>query len=445
MRLGTHQWSALTVGAAVLALTAAGTMITSGSIARAVAADSQGTAAASATPGCGKAPTLTNGTHSLSSGGQNRSYILKLPDNYDRNHPYRLIFGFHWLGGSAQDVSSGSMQQGWAYYGLQRLAANSAIFVAPQGLDSGWANTSGRDVTFTDNMVKQLEDDLCVDTSQVFSLGFSYGGGMSYALACARPKVFRAVAVYSGGVISGCSGGSEAIPYLAAHGINDSVLPISGARTMRDRFVKNNGCTAQNPPEPSSGSRAHIRTEYSGCRTGYPVVWLPFDGGHTPVPQDQSGSSNWVAEETWKFFSQFQGTTPTVTPTSPTTPTTSPTTPTTSPTTPTTSPTTGNCRVASKVISWNNGLTEEITITNTGTATVDGWTLGFTLPGGQTITSTWNASLSPSSGRVSARNVAHNATIARNASVSFGFQATHTGNADQATSFTLNGAECASA
>ena len=69
-----------------------------------------------ATAGCGTAPALTNGTHTIFSGGQNRSFILRLPNNYDRNHPHRLIFGFHWLGGAAE----GRQRQtsGWPFYGL---------------------------------------------------------------------------------------------------------------------------------------------------------------------------------------------------------------------------------------------------------------------------------------------------------------------------------------
>ncbi len=48
---------------------------------------------------------------------------------------------------------------------------------------------------------------------------------------------------------------------------------------------------------------------------------------------------------------------------------------------------------------WNNGFTAAISITNTGTSTINGWTLGFTLPTGQSITSGWNAGYSPASGR----------------------------------------------
>ncbi len=43
---------------------------------------------------------------------------------------------------------------------------------------------------------------------------------------------------------------------------------------------------------------------------------------------------------------------------------------------------------------------------------------------------------------MTARNVSYNGTIAPNASVGIGFQATHTGNTAEPGSFTLNGAAC---
>jgi poly(3-hydroxybutyrate) depolymerase len=262
-----------------------------------------GTLAAS--PGCGKTPTLTSGTHTIQSSGQNRSFILRLPDNYNNTTQYRLIFGYHWRGGTANDVDSGGTDgYNWSYYGLRRLSGNGAIFVAPQGNGNGWANPSGQDVTFTDDMIRLIENDLCVDTAQRFALGFSYGGGMSYALACSRATVFRAVAVYSGAQLSGCSGGTQPIAYMGIHGISDSVLNISQGRALRDTFVRNNGCTAQSPREPAAGSRTHIVTAYSGCRAGYPVVWAAFDGGHTPGPVDGGGEGwrTWTSAEVWKFF-----------------------------------------------------------------------------------------------------------------------------------------------
>ncbi|MFC0527334.1 cellulose binding domain-containing protein [Phytohabitans kaempferiae] len=428
--------------AMLLVLAVGATMVRGGFGGTAQAADLTPLAA---TAGCGKAPALASGTHTIQSNGKNRTFILRVPDGYDVNRQYRLVFGFHWLGGTATDVATGQTVQRdvWAYYGLQRLADNSTIFVAPQGLNNGWANAGGEDLVFVDDMLRRIEAGLCVDTTQRFALGFSYGAAMSYALACARADVFRAVAVYAGGQLSGCSGGTQPIAYFAAHGIRDSVLGISGGRSLRDRFVRNNGCTAQSPPEPSQGSLTHRSTTYAGCRSGYPVVWAAFDEGHIAAPQDgaagDSGSRTWLPGETWRFFTQFQSTSPGPTTPGPTTP--GPTTP--GPTTP--PPGTGACRVAATVNAWNNGLTEDLTITNTGGTAINGWALTFTLPGGQTITNGWNATYTPSSGQVTARNVGYNAAIAPNASVSVGFQATHTGNSAKPTSFTLNGVACSTA
>ncbi|MES5824557.1 cellulose binding domain-containing protein [Streptomyces sp. RG80] len=379
-----------------------------------------GTAAAS--PGCGKTPTLTSGTYTIQSGGKSRTFILRIPDGYDRNRAYRLVFGFHWLGGTSTDVATGrTVETGtWAYYGLQRLANSSAVFVAPQGLNNGWANNGGEDVTFVDDMLRRIESDLCVDTTQRFALGFSYGAAMSYALACSRATVFRAVAVQSGGQLSGCSGGTQPIAYLGVHGLRDNVLGISGGRALRDRFVRNNGCTPQNPPEPAQGSLTHRVTTYAGCSAGHPVAWAAFDEGHIAAPQDGApGDSGrtWVPQEVWKFFTQFQTSDP--------------------------PPNTTTCRVTGTVNAWNTGLTSNITIANTGTTAIDGWSLAFTLPDGQTITSGWNADYTAAAGRVTARNVSHNATIAPGASVDIGFQATHTGNPAPPTSYSLNGTACA--
>ena len=122
-----------------------------------------------------------------------------------------------------------------------------------------------------------------------------------------------------------------------------------------------------------------------------------------------------------------------------------PTNPTTPPTsTPTTPPGGGSgaCRVTNAVSAWNTGLTDNITITNTGTAAINGWSLKFTLPSGQSITSGWSATFAPASGQVTATNAGYNGALAPGASTTIGFQANHTGNSGAPTGFTLNGAAC---
>ncbi|THV36506.1 hydrolase [Glycomyces buryatensis] len=271
-------------------------------------------ASANASAGCGSAPTLTSGTHTIQSSGTDRSFILKIPENYDNSYEHKLIFGLHWWGGTAEDVASGGSDGApYAYYGLEAQAEGTAIFVAPQGIDNAWPDNGGSDVTFVDDMIGLIEGDLCVDETQRFSLGFSYGGAMSYALACARPDQFRAVAAIAvPGPVSGCNGGTQSVAYMGIQGVNDS---MPQAREMRDRFVANNGCASQNPAEPAAGSGTHITTAYEGCQDGYPVVWAAFDGGHQQGPVDgctgcESGADSWVKGEVWNFFTGLDGSEP---------------------------------------------------------------------------------------------------------------------------------------
>jgi poly(3-hydroxybutyrate) depolymerase len=260
--------------------------------------------AAESSPGCGKTPSLRNQQYTMTVNGKQRQYFIKLPDNYSPTRPYRLIFTYHQLGGSAQKIVNGEdTNRGGAlpYYGLPPLSNNSAIFVVPNGLNNGWANQGGEDVTFFDQLVQHVSNELCVDTRLIFSTGFSYGGAMSFALACARPNVVRAVAVLSGAQLSGCQGGTQPVAYYGQHGTADSVLNVSGGRQLRDRFVRNNGCTPVNP-EPQPGATS-VKTRYQGCKEGYPVTWVIHRGDHNPSERD--GNTIFAPGNTWEFFSQF--------------------------------------------------------------------------------------------------------------------------------------------
>jgi poly(3-hydroxybutyrate) depolymerase len=294
--------------------------------------------------GCGKTSTLTfgavpnesgsnvgtgtGGWLTIQSSGQTRGFSVRLPANYDMNHPYPLIFAFHWNGGTSDQLDTGgSNGYWWAYYGLQRKSNNGAIFVAPQGLGNGWPNSGGQDLTFTDDMVKLLEDNLCVDTTHLITSGFSYGGGMSYEIACARAKVFRAAVIYEGGQLSGCDGGNDPIALWQVEGLTDTTVNMSFATPIRDRFVKNNGCTAQDPPQPPQpppylSTGGHICTDYSGCSSGHPLRWCVSQSGHAPGPVDGTSDlynscatppkscsatcpCTWTPDDVWAWLTSF--------------------------------------------------------------------------------------------------------------------------------------------
>ncbi|SDK34684.1 fibronectin type III domain-containing protein [Nonomuraea jiangxiensis] len=86
---------------------------------------------------------------------------------------------------------------------------------------------------------------------------------------------------------------------------------------------------------------------------------------------------------------------------------------------------TGACTAAATVqTQWATGyVVQPLTITNTGTATITGWTVTFTLPAGHTLTGSWNATTTVSGQTVTIRNVGHNGTLAPGAATtSVGFQ-----------------------
>jgi hypothetical protein len=103
----------------------------------------------------------------------------------------------------------------------------------------------------------------------------------------------------------------------------------------------------------------------------------------------------------------------------------------------------GTCQVVYTTASqWGGGFVANVTITNTGTATINGWTLAFTFPGDQHITSAWSGTASQSGENVTITNVGYNGTIASGASTSLGFQGTWTNSDAAPASFTLNGTTC---
>jgi len=103
----------------------------------------------------------------------------------------------------------------------------------------------------------------------------------------------------------------------------------------------------------------------------------------------------------------------------------------------------GTCQVVYSTQSqWAGGFVAGITITNTGSTAMSGWTLKFTFPGDQQITDTWNGSSSQSAENVTITNVSYNGSIAAGANTSLGFQGTWTSSDAAPTSFTLNGTTC---
>ncbi|MEV4756264.1 lytic polysaccharide monooxygenase [Micromonospora sp. NPDC049559] len=147
--------------------------------------------------------------------------------------------------------------------------------------------------------------------------------------------------------------------------------------------------------------RSDSQENFFGCSD------VVFDGGNGEVTGIGSG-----------------GNPPTTPPTTP--PGNPPTTPPGNP--PTTPPGTTGCAASYRVVnSWSGGFQGEVTITNRGSASINGWTASWTWPSGQSIGTLWNGSYTQSGSSVTVRSASYNGTLAPNGSTTFGFNASTTG------------------
>jgi endo-1,4-beta-xylanase len=84
----------------------------------------------------------------------------------------------------------------------------------------------------------------------------------------------------------------------------------------------------------------------------------------------------------------------------------------------------GGCSITPTVqTQWQSGyVIEPARVANTGTSTINSWTVTFTLPTGHAVTGSWNAVLTVNGQTVTARNASYNGTLSAGGSTTFGFQ-----------------------
>jgi polyhydroxybutyrate depolymerase len=225
--------------------------------------------------GCGlESPVITE----VASSGVSRSVITALPETYDNQTPYDLIFAFH---GRTSDNT-----QVQRYYDLE--PSPNSIIAYPQALSDGsgfnWGNgESFADTVLFDDLLETYASNYCVDLASVFIVGHSLGASYATSLACLRGDKIRAVAALGGGIsASGCS---SKVAAMILHNPEDNLVPLSEGERARDTFLAQNGL----PPEPAPTEPAAFNcNRYGSEETLYPVVWClqpistEYDGSYYP-------------------------------------------------------------------------------------------------------------------------------------------------------------------
>ena len=176
-------------------------------------------------------------TKTFSHDNVNRNYLIYIPDSYDSEIDYPLMFLFHGFGGIAnQFINSADMRD--------LAESQNFIVVYPQGLDlagtgSHWncSNPSADnksdvdDIGFIENLIDQLLIDYpVIDNKRIYAAGYSNGGFMSYYLGC-NSKKFAAIGSVAGTMLDDSYQSCNAnfpTAMINIHGTDDFDVPYDG-------------------------------------------------------------------------------------------------------------------------------------------------------------------------------------------------------------------------
>jgi hypothetical protein len=307
-------------------------------------------------------------------------------------------------------------------------------------------------------MITYAEQHYGGNSSRVYVTGASSGAMMTNVMLADYPDVFKAGAAFMGvpyycfftGTVDGwnsaCANGQVSMTPAAWgnlvrnadpgyggarprvqlwHGTADGTLNYNNFGEEIKQWTNVLG-VSQTPSSTDTPSSGWTRTRYNSGSTTEVEAYSIAGAGHV-LPETGMAA----------YAIGFFGLNTTTPPSSPPPSSSSPPPSSSSP------PPAGGCHVTyTKSSEWAGGFTAQVVIANTGSAAINGWTLKFTFPGDQKITSNFNGGFSQSGQNATLTNASYNGTIAAGASITDGFQGTWTSNDTPPATFSLNGTTC---
>ncbi|KZP16297.1 carbohydrate esterase family 1 protein [Athelia psychrophila] len=201
------------------------------------------------TSGCGSTPSWSfnnEGHYTRSLNG--RSYLVHIPVAYNGSSAHPTVFSFHAFeqDPNNQELISGFSDPGLFINGTGIIAVYPEALLGPGKSEDGdvpqrawqgapYSKAGVDDVTFTMDIIQDLQEHLCVDKSRIYASGKSNGGGFTNLLACnsTSAPLFAAFAPVSAALypkthpIHNCTPG-RVIPIINFHGLADDIIPFVG-------------------------------------------------------------------------------------------------------------------------------------------------------------------------------------------------------------------------
>jgi poly(3-hydroxybutyrate) depolymerase len=207
-------------------------------------------------------------------GDVEREFLIQLPEAYDPDLPYPIVFTFHGQGGQMDNAYGQDVARRWD---------GEVIAVYPQGIPSNggsgpttWnLSVGGYDESFFIAMLNEIGGRMCIDMQRVLVQGTSMGGMMTNFLACSRGDLVRGAGPTASMFTLSPDACKGPIPQFVIHGMNDNVVSFSAGVQVRDRWLAINGCSDVSTPVDPAPCVA-----YTECESDAPVIWCAHDGGH---------------------------------------------------------------------------------------------------------------------------------------------------------------------
>jgi polyhydroxybutyrate depolymerase len=254
---------------------------------------------ATATPASAQADCMPARPHepgsfpgTLTSGGLERQYILRVPISYTGEDAMPLVLNLHGHGSNAVEQA--------VYSGLPAKGEEEGfIVVTPQGtgVEPHWNFTTveagaPNDVAFISDLLDTLETELCIDPSRVYAAGYSAGAAMSATLACFLSDRIAAIAPVAGlYFFPGCPS-VRPVSVIAFNGTDDKLVPFEGGPVSNSalrvppvedslqQWAEHDGC-ASGPQDQRVSDQVRLR-RYDDCSEGATVeLYAVEGGGHT--------------------------------------------------------------------------------------------------------------------------------------------------------------------
>jgi poly(3-hydroxybutyrate) depolymerase len=185
-----------------------------------------------------------------------REFIVHVPDDYDKNFEYAVVFAFHGHGGNSTQWadSLGDLINEYKFIGVYPKgyqdpeAKDDHGNAAQTSWNLGKETSTADDIVFVNDIIKKLEP-ISSDPSKRFALGSSNGAALSHFVAAnAKTKIFNGIGTLVSGLIKttleekteitipvsgntyhyGLSEDSIPLNVVTIFGMSDPIIPYCG-------------------------------------------------------------------------------------------------------------------------------------------------------------------------------------------------------------------------